>query len=172
MINAICILYFRDDEIFDVIGKGIKLSENKKIITKMDNIRGQNNYGIVKIESASNLIYQWELRFINFDHGILFGITSNQTVKSFGDHHYAFTNLGKKTKTNDRWKSYGETVRAGDIVSIHLDLNKDQIKLAINGKDQGIAYDNIDRSQVIKYQLFVCLRSKNDCVEILNFSKQ
>ena len=179
MINAICILYFRDDEIFDVINDDdVKLSGNKKIITKSansaNNSKDYNNYGLMKIESTSNLIYQWDLRIVNCSwmSVLFFGITSNETVKSFGDHHYAFTNRGKKTMTNQGWESYMEGILKGDIVSIHLDLNKAQIKLAINGKEREIAYENVEKSKDIKYRLFVSMRCMNDCVEILNFSKQ
>ena len=42
MISSMCILYFRDDEIFGVTPNDqVKLSENKKIITKID-----GNYSI------------------------------------------------------------------------------------------------------------------------------
>ena len=178
MINAICILYFRDDEIFDVINdENVKLSANKKIITKFATryFVHYNNYGIMEIAPTSNLIYQWDLRIVrcNDTFGIIFGITSNQKARAFKDgYHFAFSN-GKKTKPNEFWQLYGKKVTTGDIASIHLDFKKGQIKLIINGTDQGIAYGNIDAvSKDIKYRLFVCLNSKNDSVEILNFSKQ
>ena len=180
MINAICILYFRDDEIFNVINGAVKLSENKKIITSLAGdfaflIKAFYNYGIMEIVPTSNLVYQWDLRIVKCTENdcIYFGITSTKSEELFGDgHHYAFKNGGEKTKTDEKWKSYGEEIRTGDIVSINLDLKKAQIKLIINGKDQGIAYENVDKSKDIKYRLFVTLLFKNDCVEILNFSKQ
>ena len=51
MINAICIVYFHDDEIFEIIGDDIKLSTNKKLVKtecEGDN-ENSNCYGIMKI---------------------------------------------------------------------------------------------------------------------------
>ena len=175
MINAICILYFRDDEIFDIIcKKSIRLSENKKIITSIGR-SANNNYGITKIVSANNLIYQWDLRIVKCEKmsDLIFGITSNQKAITFDDGvHYAFRSCGTKSTNNQRFESYTNEVGTGDTVSIHLDLNKAQIKLSINGKEQGIAFENIKKSKDIVYRLFVSVSHKDIIVEILHFSKR
>ena len=57
------ILFFREDEIFDVIGDDIQLSGNKKIITKKQNNADWNNncYGITVIPSISEITCKWNL---------------------------------------------------------------------------------------------------------------
>ena len=54
MITSICVLYFRDEEIFDVISKETELSGNKKMITKISEI-------IMKICEVMNIIFIWKL---------------------------------------------------------------------------------------------------------------
>ena len=61
-IIEICILYYKLEEIFDIISdNGINLSENKKIITKTDNDLDfeNNSFGIIEIESESNCKCKW-----------------------------------------------------------------------------------------------------------------
>ena len=86
MINSICILFYRDDEIFDIIGKNVKVSSNKKCITKLeapppDNKWDNNTYGILEIPSMSNLIYKWDLKVCanRKGTGIVIGISSIET---------------------------------------------------------------------------------------------
>ena len=68
-------------------------------------------------------------------------------------------------------EKYGRDWNDGDEISINLDLKQGNIRLSINGDDQGVAYDNIKQSKSIKYRLFVSLYSVKDCVELLNFSR-
>ena len=52
MIQSICLLYFYEEQMFDIIGKDIKVSKNKKCITKINECGWTNNsYGITEIES-------------------------------------------------------------------------------------------------------------------------
>ncbi len=47
MLRCICSLYYRDDEVFHTIGNDVKLSKNKKYITKIGRDNSCNfNYGI------------------------------------------------------------------------------------------------------------------------------
>ena len=61
MLQSICILYYYQDETFDfeLIGKNIVLSDDKKCITKMERGFSNNSYGIQEISSMSNRIYEW-----------------------------------------------------------------------------------------------------------------
>ena len=63
MISSICILYFREDEIFSTISQnGSELSQNKKMITKMDidHDNDNNNYGLIMAPSNGDCIYKWD----------------------------------------------------------------------------------------------------------------
>ena len=180
MIQAICILYFRKDEIFHVVKNNeIKLSENKKIITKISNDKCWNNSNFgIKIPSETDSLYLWSLRINKCEEpGVLLGIgSSDQTVNTaFSDNGYFFCGGLKYTrKCVSGWSNYCKCqgFKEGDNVSIHLDLRKSEIKLIINGKDQGVAFENIAKSKEITYHMFVTLRNINDSVEIVDFTQK
>ena len=181
LISSICILYSREDEVFHVISNnGIKVSENKKMISKIDGKKGSNNnYGITKVSSTSNFTYRWNLKFIN-EKGtglIYFGIASKLSPNSHlveveNNVYYGFHSCAKFSHTAVGHDRYGKSgYGKGDEISIILDLTQKEIKLVINGEDQGIAFGNVQKSDDITYQLFVELWAVNDCVEIVDFSK-
>eukprot|EP01084_Bolivina_argentea_P297690 512904_1 len=63
MISSICILYFRDDEIFVITGTKIQSSNNKKCIEKIKETNWLNSsYGINEISSKDNIVCQWDLK--------------------------------------------------------------------------------------------------------------
>ncbi len=184
MISSICILYYRDDEIFDITGDDIKLSQNKKCITEIGaEYRCNCNYGIIEVSSNSDNVYRWDLKIIKQPQqywSIFAGLSS---VRKLGDiwslcrenggaSIYMYANLGSIYDANKaHWTMYGQRFRENDTVSIILDLQKQQITYLVNEEDQGIAYKNIIKNDDIKYQLLVVLRNHNDCVEITNFNK-
>ena len=175
MINAICILYFRDDDIFDVIGDDMKLSANKHKLTKIrDSNPDFNNYGLNEIISSSKMVYKWDLKMHKQSGAVMIGISSSKESVGFGnDPHFVFCNDGSATQDGLGWYSYGQSFQDGDIVSITFDLGNMQTKLTINGKDQpDIRIIQMGGNGIIKYRLYVLLQSVQDCVEIINFSKQ
>ena len=48
-IATICVLYYREDEIFDILNEEIKASENKKVIKKISEIRGICDNNIMEL---------------------------------------------------------------------------------------------------------------------------
>ena len=90
IISAICILYFREEEIFNIISdNGIELSENKRMITKIgdDAKINNNNYGIIKVNSGSGLICRWDLKAIKISDYTMIGIASKQFPTISGSTH-------------------------------------------------------------------------------------
>ena len=67
MIKAICILYFREDDIFEIAGDDLKISKDKKSVkagTTSDDfsLLKNNCYGIIEIPSMNNTnIYEDDL---------------------------------------------------------------------------------------------------------------
>ena len=176
MIKSICILYFRNDEIFNLIKNDeIKLSNNKKIITKikMDGYHDNANFGIIEIPSKLEAVYAWDINIIKGNHtsiGIASNHIENKDITHSEGSHYVFWKGYKLTRGNS-WKLYGQSFKDGDKISVHLDLKQAKIKLIINGQDQGIAFGNVAKSSNITYRSFVSLCEINDCVEILDFTK-
>ena len=175
MVTSICILYFRKDEIFEIVAQGFKLSDNKKCIKRDYSERGwvalwcghPINFGSIIISSNNPVIYEWILRIANpekQENGIEVGITS----KPIGDNIYSFCNWGEI-----KAQKYGnkDAVNNGEIM-IHLDLKKGKIKFSINGIDQGVAYSNIEQSDTINYRLFAGMFRDGSTVEIVKFQEK
>ena len=175
MIGSMCILFFRDDEIFDIIGKNVKASSNKKCITKLMNHWYKHSCGIMEISSMSDLICKWDLKISTVDKekedikAIFIGIASG---KDFKGHVYGYIGFGTiyKMDGNDNQPKYGDEYGDDDI-SIKEDLKQGEMRFLVNGKDQGIAYRDIYKDKDVKYRLIVSICGKDVSVEIINFSK-
>ena len=186
ILSSICILYYREDEIFDPnkIGDKVKLSNTKKIITAIRGYGNEtlSNYAITEISSMRNIVCRWDLKLNqkNSYTGIRVGVSS--LTQSFGfsngldkvkDGHaiYMYSSWGKiLDQKTTKWRKYGKKSLKNDTISIILDLRRGQINYLVNGKDQGIAYKDIQKSDDIKYRLIVFLGKGGHCLEILNFS--
>lgn len=190
VITASCILYCRDHEIFDIIGYEAKLSKNKKIITK-------NNYGISdlnaqfglnQIDSSTDHVYTWKL-LIKQDilQQISIGIcsnimaTTNMSNKNMHNLDYRapkggiwfLFRGGHRASRNNRYTEDNiQQYKAGDIVSLCLDLKQAGLGLIINGIKQDAIFSNIPKDKQIKYRLVVSLFCPGDSVEILDFMIQ
>lgn len=178
IISVLCILYLREDEIFMINGRGIKLSENRKSITMVGPPYLVSNYGIVEIPSVSNSICKWRVKAHDVNGcGVDLGIIAYQPSNlNHPKVTYKFSTgmqWGlKRSKNGSAWIKYGGKWIKDDEITLCLDLTKLEIKVMINDKDQGIAIGNIEKSKKIYYRFFVTLSSKNNCVEILNFTEE
>ena len=181
MINAVCILYIRDDEIFAIVGKGgIKVSENKKRITKICNEGwDQNAYGIFEVPSHIDGIYEWKLKIIksnryeNNGSGIRIGIASKVVPNGiYYGKFYQFMNGGWRDHINRRGSVSGGKFRQGDELTMHLDLREARLRLIVNGEKRSFIPEDIYKSKDIKYRLIVSLFDIGHCVEIVDFSKK
>ena len=193
IVSDIIILYFRDDEIFDIefLSTDIHISKDKKQAIKMnrfDNYNWYNNtYGALKISSIDPMIYKWDLKIIRTDHnkdtseyqsGLLIGISSSLSPHNrFEDsqgYNYCYLHNGKIYEPPSYWNQYAaQTWKSNDIVTMELDLMRANLRFWINNQDQGIAYSNIKNDdENIKYRLFISLFSPKDGFQIVDFSKR
>lgn len=189
LINAIIILYHRDDEIFETVSKNVKLSANKKCITLEKESYGMaqnNNYGIIEIDSMSDIKCRWDLK-INLSgtskSATDVGIASIKTKKDFRDqdpiHYHCFikeNDLGfiaifKQTSSYE-WEDTEKTLQKDDTLSILLDLSSKQVRFLINGQDQDIVFNDVKKEKAVKYRLHASFEAINDSVEIISFCKE
>lgn len=198
MVSSICILYFRDDETFDTTSHSVILSSDHKSITKRANHFDWSNncYGIIEVDSQSQLICQWDLKINRsiYNHGIRVGLLATESLNKqipVSDNYYIYwshPSSGKKTHHhayyiaddvynrwtgyNGRWFGYGNRFVEDNEVSICLDLKKSEIRFLVNFIDQGIAFTKIRKGPDIRYRLTVSIFYPTDVVEIKNFYKQ
>ena len=180
MISSICILYFH--EIFDAIGKYMKLSQGNKCITNASKAGGWNNtnYGIIEIASNTNATYEWELRVKEkgSKNSITVGITNTNEPDEYYGHkleqynHYMYNSSGSKWRHDQDWREYGDQYKKNDKVKMTLNLKNADLRFSVNDVSKGIAFENIEKGDDIKYRMFVSMYGENDSVEILNFSKK
>ena len=182
MLCSICILYYHNDEIFDIIGNNVKVSKNKKGITKINKYDWNNtSYGInqISLNSGVKYKYQWDIKImieipgINFFIGLSSGCSPSKgcEVPSTCLKFMYCSDGDLLVDSKDiNWKEYGRPLDNNDIVSILLDLREMEIRFFVNGIDQGIAY-NVTISDE-KLRLSVTMYPKSTSVEIVKFSKQ
>ena len=63
-------------------------------------------------------------------------------------------------------RPYGRKCKQGEVIEMKLDLNKQQLSYSINGDDQGIAFEQIEKCEYI-----ACLSThqKNNCIQLLSY---
>ena len=139
IVISICVLYYREEDFFGVIAKDVKLSDNKKCITRehsqfMINDRGLwtgFNCGSIQVPSTDNTICEWILDVDNPGDktaGISVGITSLKSAL----YYIANYGMAKSSDIKQR-KEYGKDIwRKGGQIIIHLDLRRGEIRFSIN----------------------------------------
>ena len=179
LISCLCVLFFGGSEIFEIPGNDVKISEDGKSITKIGNEWNDNrntSYGMKRIWSKSDVIYQWNLMIKAYITGMYIGLSSvicpdKYYPRQVGQ-HYVYWNEGMLRRVNGEWDyKYGTHAKVCDIVSIRLDLKNREIRILVNGEDQGIAYqgDDITIDDDIEYRLAIIMCDPGDCVEIVDF---
>ena len=190
--NGICsiiILYLRMDDIFSIIGEGIKVTKNGKLLTKLEErAKDRACYGEIEIDSISNGIYQWDLNIYDLSGWVSFGISSFVASDEFGVSWLAKTGgyyYGIYVDVKKRNFDIADTIDydlhvnnidyisiLGAVVSIYFNANKGELRYSINGSQPQIAHCDIEKGMDIKYRLIVVLSHKDDCVELTNFVKE
>ncbi len=140
--------------------------------TKMD--REKSIYCIKKVSKGK---HKWEFKYDKVTPGQwnLIGIAKTSktlpTEKAFMGYSegngYAFAGP-QQTTAEPRWKSYGTKCKSGDIVEMILDLDKRTLSYIINGKDYGIAEDQIEKTE---YRAGVTLYKNDDKITLLSYQR-
>ena len=183
-ITSLCTLYYYLYDYFDLIGSDMKISNDKKTITYNSFTRDwpNANYGKNIISSTDKCIYKWYLK-IRKRENIIVSVVSNKNCNPHlypvhHDKYYWFflnpDNLGKlKDHKGSTWQNpeYGKDIKNGDIVCMELNLKRENISFYINGKNLGVAFQNIDIGDDIDYRLCVTLRDLGSFVTIMKFTQ-
>ena len=187
IINAICILYYYNDEIWkecDPHGECYQISPDKKYI-KLYQYEDHAIHGInhIFLDEYNKNKYKWVIKIcqatlLEDDHWInTYGIIS---VGLKSDKYDEFLYESDATKADVDGQSYdcdgisqvipyGEPFAENDIISIHLNLQTKKISFSLNEIDQGIAY-SIDEFDIKYLQLFIRTFAFEIGIKIVQFS--
>ena len=187
MIQSICILYFYEDEIFNVFGTGIDVSKDKKSITKSMCGWTNNSYGITKIQSNTNNVYEWEFIIKNrsdIERGIIIGISNAHKpnimlMDHMAENEYSYAHCCDGDTFNrygNQWdwkKTHPQHVLwwTDDKITMTLNLATAQLIFFVND-EQKIRIENIVKGNDITYRMFVSMYFVNECVQLLKFTKK
>ena len=184
-ISDICVLYYYQYEIFDVVSIQVKVSEDRRSIAKLSGGWNNTNYGIMEIESNTNNIYCWDFKMKKLhSYHVMIGIMDKKYMNA---DRYFLRDAKKVTycqwgagytfnTMKGKWPSQSldreHLFQQGDKVSMRLDLSESKLTFVINDRVQINAYNDIPKSDEIQYKMFVTMWNRDICVEILNFAIQ
>ena len=142
VVSSICILYLHEEEIFEIIGKHITLSKNKKCITLMRDDSEYINYGAIEIDSSR--IYKLDLSiYFPIRYGVICVGASNymdepfsvySDFNLFNDIFIAIKRITGSKINNPEIESHASFVRINvekgiTNVSIILDISKSSMRI-------------------------------------------
>ena len=197
LIHSLCILYFFENEHFEIAGKGIRISEDRMSITNHEGSDYQNcSYLSNKLPSTDDIHCKWSFKVhassddTQSDQSsyISIGITSNdeydcdfttwrgrkEQKKCEGYAHYAYNGyMGYKSSSEGvhGGTKYGRSYSGGDTVDVEVDLKNQWIAFSKNGRSQGIAFKVIQRNEDITYRLGVSLGRRGIAVTLSSFER-
>ena len=133
---------------------GPKLEIEKSSVSTKSSIKdGNSAFGKIVIKNKMKV--RWDITIKQGDNigvGICNtsgGLKTNKNKKlltqSFTNDMMGYGYMGNDggTQRSGRYKKYGEKFKAGDKVSIILDMNAKSLSFVLNGDDQGVAFKNL-----------------------------
>ena len=184
-ICLLCIKYYKEEEIFATIGEDMIKSDDGKTVTRagIESNRYVSwescNHGLIVIPSTEQVICRWDLAAKEVNAGgMRVGVVSKPIQHDYCDnvdgYHYLFWNAGLTFNNKGYtypWSKCSKEYEKGDTISIILNLKEKYVQFMVNGKDADNRYTDIATRKDIKYRLYTSVYGKNDCVQILNFSR-
>ena len=180
IITTITILYYRKchDLFHGFDANRIKVSKDGACIAALTKgAYDLNNYGKIAVLSTDTIKCRWDVRvqFESRPHYVIGISTSTGLTGGLNGICYCFMGWGRKAyKPEDAIEkliSYGTSIVCGDKVSICLDLTKKEVSFMINDVDYGVAFEDIEQKNDMKYRLMVQMADKGMSVEMVDFEE-
>ena len=153
------------------------LSKDNRVITLQQNWSSGAVYFKKVLKSG---IHRWKFRilYVNDEHyWMTIGVFKTKTDKSrvsacrvdnFSE-EYGYGWLVNYQQISARWSRYGHRdCKAGDIIQMILNLNDWTLRYILNGKDLGVAWNNIEKTT---YKAVVSANNKDDSIEFVSYEK-
>ena len=181
---TVCLHYYHRPEYFEHCSNNIKLSENHLSVSMNSVVSSRalewknTNYGHMVIPTVNNEhIYKWHLKMVHHPFSMMIGISSKDTLNSETDFcreskdaQYGYWTSCGQIEHNSRYEDYGETLLNGDILCMELDLKHKTLRFARNGRDYGIAYENIATGESLCYRLALSIGFEGTA-SLVNFER-
>ena len=111
---------------------------------------------------------QWKLTITKRQSDSIIGIASMPNINDT----YWNINYGYQTSGGDKWKlgkwsDYGIPTGSGQALIINVDFKRKEIGFVVNGKDQGVAFKDVEIGPV--YYLVVGFHFEGECVNLNDF---
>ena len=174
LISYHILLYFNQSEYWQIVGKWISVSEDKKSIIQLTNLPN-TNFGWHTILSTEKCICKWDIfvdkKTINMTVGVSTNHTKrNEFISDISTSYYYSAHSGNKG-TSTRFEQYAATWHTGDLIRVELDLFSKTVTFYKNGECQGIAHKNIKCGTNIYYKLAVSLDGLQCKATIKNYER-
>eukprot|EP01084_Bolivina_argentea_P061363 112134_1 len=176
LVTHVVLYYYHIPECFEHFASGlqcISMSDDRMIFSKTKESILLTFYGSSVISSQSKSIHEWKFEIIDCRENICIGI--DEAIYKFKDSdfagqsktaNYAYYSGGAKYwNCYLEYTPYGQSFRAGDIVTMILNLNEGCLIFAVNNEDQGVCFDNIIIGDRLSYCMAVSVCS-TDCASV------
>lgn len=196
LIITTCILFFHAKEFFSKIGKFMMTDDESlttlRVSSNVDNpdsqkIARNSAYGSVVIHDKHHCIYVWTIKilkvdvfdtFIGMDSSNKKYINANFTLQSGYDKlykYYAIDHCGLKYGHIEGEEEYGIRFGVNSVVRMEVNTKDKTIEYWINGKSQGVAFENVDFDDC-EYYFAVSLCTNEyeyaHCVKLIDFQQK
>ena len=128
----------------------------------------------------NNSIYRWTFRINQGGSGVfvigIAGTTTNfykYANRVFYDmrYNYGFNIYNGRKVHNQKFITYGDACKSGDVVVMEVDMKDRSIIYFINDISQGTAFENIKRGRLVHYKLAITLQEPNDGCTMIDFKE-
>ena len=187
-VSYLCLMYFYEYDYFHECEKEISINDTKNI-AKVTGYRSRWVYGKVIIQTRIPMIYSWTLEGLDATRCLQhITISSKNLISLPGKHEinglqsngdtFSCNSSANETIPCDGKLSYSEGFSEGDTVKMEINTMERHIKYYINGKDYGVAFENVDfNAQKFRMALFIgapCPYFKKDGyyrIKLVKFTK-
>ena len=156
-----CLTYYWINEYLDVINESVvSRSDDKMIITNKTRDTWNNiSVGKTTINSISNGVYKWKLKFSGSDLDAMMGVTNGNDVSQSVASDSLSTCYGYFSKgfLYPSCVYVGKRIEEGDIVNVVLDLTNKQLLMSINDSDESTFTIDVKCEENLVYRFAVTL---------------
>ena len=174
-IFSMCLLYYYNPEYFTNHGDYISLKNGDKTMEHNSDNEYDTVYGNLEINDKDYIKCSWTFQINKLNDNLVMGIGISCNRRVINDmfagsentYAYEAYRIGELHSKGDLTE-YGCPWKDGDIVKMELDVENKTLRYFVNSEDQGIAVQDINFDNDIKYVMAMYLDEKS-IVTLLEF---